>query len=309
MKPMSRPAGLVLTSTDLEIFRWLWMLRVSTLGQIRRVHYFQSDAGGRLSAFDNVRKRLRRLMEAGYLTADTFLDTKERIYMLAEGALPRLAERYGIMQTRLYEPRGNDTLTQVRHPLMVSEIATRILESLRGSAVALVDLEPLVVPFVHTHAIADPSQKRHVDRFVSQFDLEVDGAVLRIRPDLVFALKIEGRARLFFVEADLGSESSQQIAEKIRGYHVYRISPDPQSPSKPLWWRYGPFEDFRVLFVTVNDQRVKTLMRVLAGKPGFDLSAFSTLRSISEQNMVFAGAWASHQGAGRPLLKDRPEAR
>jgi len=301
--------GLVLTSTDLEIFRWLWMLRISTLGQIRRVHYFQQDSGGKLSAFDNVRKRLRRLMEAGYLTADTFLETKERIYMLGAKALPPLAERYGIVQSRLYEPRGNDTLTQIRHPLMVSEVATRLVESLRGSAVELVDLEPLVVPFVHTHAIADSTQKRHVDRFVSQFDLEVDGVVLRIRPDLVFGLKAEGRARLYFVEADLGSESSQQIAEKFRGYHAYRIAPDPQNRSNPCWRRYGAFEDFRVLFVTMTELRVKSLVRFLANRPGFELSAFSMLDAIKEQNMIFAGAWTSQQGTGRPLMKDRPGVR
>ena len=64
---------LVLTARDVELFRWLWMLRVLTLGQLRRLGYYQPDTG-QLSVLDNVRKRLKRLWDAGYFEGTRLLD-------------------------------------------------------------------------------------------------------------------------------------------------------------------------------------------------------------------------------------------
>lgn len=296
--------GLALTETDLVLFRWLWMLRVLTLGQLRRVGYYQSDTGN-LSSFDNVRKRLRRLDEKGYVTGDILTETKERIYFLTEPALPALRGSCGIQQKRLYKPRGMETLRQIHHALMVSECAVRVLESIRESNLTLPNLPPLSSPFLHTHAVGNPRKKKHTERFVTQEDLRTSGGAqpLRIRPDLVFALAQGDTTRLYFLEADRGSESPREIAAKMLAYDRYVTYADPKEPSRLLWQRYGEVRDFRVLLVTTDDRRVANLTRSLQGKPGWELLSLATFDAVKENSMMFDPVWTNAYGEGRALAR------
>jgi hypothetical protein len=301
---------LVLTETDVELFRWLWMVRVLTLGQLQRVGYYQPETGN-LSSLHNVRKRLQRLWRKGYLSGDTVLETRERIYFLAERALPALRRHHGIPQRRLYQPRGSGTWRQVHHSLMISECAVRVLESLRESDLELLDLAPLGMSFYHTHAVGDTSSKKHVERFISQADLDVPSQAtpLRIRPDLVFALtKAQNEqevARLYFLEADRGFESAREIAAKLLAYHHYATALDPADTSRYQWQRYGPVRDFRVLLVTSEQQRARSLVRSLKGKPGFELTAVASFDAVKEKNLVFDPIWTNAAGRGRALARGR----
>ena len=305
---MSPPRGLVLTDTDLKLFRWLWMLRVLTLGQLRRLGYFQPEHN-RLSSIHNVRKRMRRLWNAGYLSGDTLLKTRERIYFLAEPALPALRAHYGIEQRRLYRLSGLQSLRQVHHALMAAECAVCITESIRQSPISSINLPPLGVPFYHTHAVGDVRKKKHVERFVTQENLRVAGhsAPHRIRPDLVFALTQQDIARLYFLEADRGSESPQQIVAKQLAYHHYFEALDPKDLSRYRWQCYGTMRDFRVLLVTTDQRRVGTLTRALSGKPGFELMVISSIDVVKEKNMVFDPIWTNRYGDRRALARPLPK--
>ncbi len=300
-----RQKGLVLTPTDIELFRWLWMVRVMTLGQLRRVGYYQPGTG-RLSSLDNVRKRLRRLCKGGYLQGDTLLDTRERIYMLGDRSLPALLDHCGIAQQRLHKPRGQETLRQVHHTLMVSECAVRMNESIRGTDIELAELLPLSMPFYDTHTVGNPSKKRHVERFVSQEDLHIPGysKPFRIRPDLVFGLEKVATNRLFFLEADRGSESPQRIAQKQLAYHHYCQASVPRDLPTRRWQCYGPFCHFRVLFITTTHRRIALLFQHLRSLPGAELFAFTTFEDLKGKSAIFAPIWRTQTGRSRPLLKD-----
>jgi hypothetical protein len=293
---MSR-TRLVLTPGDVEVCRWLWMLRVLTIEQLRRLRYYQEDTG-RLSSPDNIRKRLKRLWDEGFLAGDVLQQTNERIYFLGERGLEPLREAYGLDQRRIYRPRSPETMQQLAHPLLVSECAVRFVESVRGTAVELPELAPLWAPFYHTHAVADVRQRRHVERYVTQEDIRVPGypEPFRIRPDLVFALARGSAWRLFLLEADRGSESVQEIALKQAGYFHLQNAPDPGNQAQRLWQRYGPVRDFRVLFVTTTPRRVEVLRRQLAELPGFELMAFSTVSEVRALNTVLEPIWATADG-------------
>lgn len=304
-----RRPEVVVTPNDAQLFRWLWMLRVMTLNQLRRVGYYQPETR-RLSALDNVRKRLSRLRKAGYLAGDRLMDTRERIYQLGEAALGPLREYYDLQQQRLYRPKGLETLRHVQHSLMVSECAVRVTEAIRGSALSIPDLPPLGASFYHTHAVGDARKRRHVERFVTQDDVRVPGLPqpLRIRPDLVFALSQRQISRLYFLEADRGSENAQRIVEKQLAYHHYRrISESETNSGRRPWHRYGSVRDFRVLLVTTEERRVKSLVKSLRDQPGFELMAFSSLGAVREGNMAFDPIWTNHVGAERALAKHLPD--
>lgn len=308
MNGSARKPGLVLTDTDRELFRWLWMLRVTTLGQLRRAAYYQPDTG-RVSSIHNVRKRLHRLWDKGYLRGDTLLETRERIYMLEEAALPALRDRYRIEQQRLYRPRGAQSLRQTHHALMVSECAVRFLESIRRSLIELASLPPLAMPFYHTHAVGNVHTKKHVERFVTQEDLDVPGQpkALRVRPDLVFGLAQDSASgkvgRLYFLEADRGTESPREVAEKLLAYHHYAQYRDPEDESRLLWQRYGSMRDYRVLLVAIDRRRSKALVRGLSSKPGFELVAVTDLDALKERNPVFDPIWTNALGSRRALAR------
>ena len=292
----------VLTERDVQLFHWLWMLRVLTLGQLRRLGYYQAETG-QLSVLDNVRKRLKRLWDAGYLEGTRLLDTKERVYFLGEQALPALRDHFGIEQRRLYQPKLESDL-QLLHPLMVSECATRVVESLRGTDFELVSLSPLGIPFLHARTVGDVTKRRHVERFVAQEDVPVLGeAPARIRPDLVCGVAKQGRARLYLWEADRDTESPQEVLAKQLGYAHYWDARDPRDPQRRLWQRYGEFRDFRVLIVTTSQRRLENLENALAGQEGWDLVALTTLEQLENHHPFFAPIWRNQQGDGRALAR------
>lgn len=292
-----------LTVGDVEVFRWLWMLRVLTLEQIRRLRYFQPETG-RLSSLDNVRKRLARLAQNGYLKADRLRASGERIYFPTAKALGPLREHFGIEQRRLYQPRGSDTLEQLLHPLMVSECAVRMVESVRETEAKLLPLGPLDIPFYHTHAVADAGKRRHVERYVSHEDLFIPGSPqpLRIRPDLVFGLAVGSARRLFFLEADRGTESPKELAQKLLGYAHYLEALDPESPTRYLWQRYGQVQDFRVLVVTTTERRIAGLLKVFRGMDGAGLVALARFEDVRSRNPLRDDVWTLTDGPRRAFL-------
>lgn len=295
--------SLLVTPRDLAVFRWLWMLRVMTIEQIRRVDFYRPETGT-LSNIDNVRKRLKRLCDADYITGDTLIDTKERLYMLAREGLRMLNRQMDIDQQRLYESRY-DTLVHLHHPLLITECAVRIVESLRETDIELVSLDPLSIEFYHTHAVVDGTKRKHIERFVTQEDLHIAGhhEPFRIRPDLMFALRKDHHQRLFFLEADRGYESRSMIAEKQRAYAQYAQYPDPNDPQRYLWQRYGDMADFRVLFVTTSHRRIQTLEKVLRAQPGFSLVAFTTEADLKSHHFFYDPIWRVEGDSPRPLLK------
>ena len=300
--------GLVLTGTDHDLFRWLWMLKVMTLGQLRRASYYQPETG-RVSSIHNVRKRLQRLWQKGYIKGDTLVETRERFYTLEELGLSALRDRFGIRQQRLYHPRAASSHRSLERDLMISECAVRILEASRASALDLMSLRPLAIPFYKTHTVGDTKSKKHIERFVSQEDLQVAGhpLALRIRPDLVFALEQEVTqrrfSRLYMVHVIHGNTSAKKAADWLFAYHHYRDHSDPENPSKPLWKRYGDLDDFRVLLVTRKKDRVRSLARALEAKPGFDRTGIASLEALTSRDPLFDGIWTNLLGSGRALAQ------
>ena len=61
-----------------------------------------------------------------------------------------------------------------------------------------------------------------------------------------------------------------------------------------------------MLFVTTDDQRVKSLVRSLREQPGFELMAFSTADAVKEGNTVFDPIWTNVYGSGRVLARKLP---
>ena len=303
MATRSTTKPLILTMKDIAIFRSLWMLRALKIDQIRRLHYFNKEKGT-LTNEDNVRKRLARLARDEYLESDTLVASKQRVYFLADKGLKSLRQHAGIEQHRLYRP-SLDAFSQFHHPLLVSECATRIVECLRGTPLSLQAMAPLGIEFYHTHAVENPQSRKHVKRFVTQEDVFVLDRVkpLRIRPDLTFGIGDINTSRLFFLEADRGFESSNDILEKQLGYHHFSHYHRPGDHDPLCWKRYGPFNDYRVLFITTTSRRIESLQKMLSKHDGFNIIAFTTENELKEKHLLFDPIWRINNNPSQPLLR------
>ena len=300
-------AGLVLTTRDEDLFRALWMLRVMTVDQLRRMAFYQPKTG-RLSNLNNTRMRLKRLEDAGYLRGELVRhehsNHQEKVYFLDQPALKPL-ERFGVVQNRISEFKALHTHRQIYHALMVSECGVRMWESVRQTDIPLPKLAPFQMPFYHTHAVANRHTKKHVERFITQVDVPVPGKhhPYRVRPDLIFGLERSGLARLFFLEADRGFEGHQEIAAKLEGYVHYARLENPDAPGELAWHQYGLKRDFRVLFVTTTERRLQNLWDSLHTIPGFELWAMTTFDALKNQNPILDTIWKTADGSLRALMR------
>jgi hypothetical protein len=292
------PTGqaLQITPGDLEVFKLLFMLNIMTIGQIRRIRYYQPDTG-RLSAEDNVRKRLRRLWDAGYLSGHTVFDeswTRLLAYTLADRAIPELRRVVpAILQAKVSKrvPQRH-----VDHALMVSECACRILEGVRESDIAVPALLPLHLPFYTTYTVGNPRARKFTNRFVTHEDIDDGARCFHLRPDIVFALQDGAVKRLFFLEADRGTEGHTKIAEKLHAYFLYSRLQEP-------WQRYdSDIVDFRILFVTTTQNRLSQLRDGLSDRFGYELVAFTTFDALRAENAVFSPIWQIFNDAMMPLI-------
>lgn len=295
-------APLCPTEREAGVFYWLWMLRVLTLDQILRLQYYRSDAAKHSSRI-NLRKRLRALEAGGYLEGLPFRNEGklEKVYYLGPAALSHLA-RYGIGQKRLYTPCAALAPPQLLHPLMVSECAVCVVESLRGTSVITPGLAPFEAPFYGTHVVENPRAKQHVKRFLTQEDVQAPGRRLRIRPDLVFALRLDDTARLYFLEADRGLEGARILAEKLEAYKTFF------NLYGPLWMKYHPaVRDARVLVVFDTPQRAGVILRSLPDGAVCSGVSFAALPSLQRCNAVFDPIWMEKTSASSfPLIQLLP---
>lgn len=302
----------LITSKDRELFTLLFMFRVMTIEQIRRIRYFDPKRGT-CSAFDNVRKRLRRLWQAGFIkgswvyleSEDARLeDTRHRAYILSRGAIPHLRRSIpNLTQTTISE---KFPLRTIDHSFLVSECGCRLLESARRPGIQLINLSPYGLPLYHSRVASATQGRMAKESFVTQDEVWDGTSHLTIRPDLVFALQADlVRSRLFFLEVDRGLESHQQLATKIRAYRQYRENRMYSSYHKSI-------QDIRVLIATTSWERVSQLSSGLSNVPGFEILGMTTLEEIrkyspdepenSKPNMVASPIWLAPTGTKEPLM-------
>ena len=148
-----------------------------------------------------------------------------------------------------------------------------------------------------SHMVENPRKKKHVERYITQEDVRMSGvsARFRIRPDLVFALDVDGAQRLYFLEADRGTEGRVQIEEKLTAYHHYA--------GTDRWRRYSAAGDFRVLIITTTPKRVESFLEAFVDHPARGRLAMATFEKIKEKNVVREGIWMLGNGEESPLVR------
>lgn len=282
-----------LTPDDVALFRWLWQLRVGTLDQLHRLADWDPQTGT-LTHADNSRKRWARLATAGYVVPEDASNNR-RAYALAEKGLWALSAADGRDQRCLYQRRDAKERGFLEHTLSITEGAVRVVEGVRPDLDLLAELEPLGMAFYTEKAVRNAAVQRPTERYVTCVDLVAGGQRFTIRPDLVLGLTRHAATRLYFFEADGGSERPPKLVEKLVGYAAF------QHQETARWRALHPtVADFRVLLVTTTPRRVAALAASFQGQPGAALVRLTTWDRFRDPttNVVFDPIWERLEGGG-----------
>lgn len=107
---------------------------------------------------------------------------------------------------------------------------------------------------------------------------------LPVNPDAFFGIETEKGRSYFFLEADLGTETTRRFRQKIVSYRQYWKEGKYQK-------RYG-FKSFRVLTVTTNEKRLLNLL-VSAQKEGAKSMFLFTAKKFVTPKLLSTPIWLS----------------
>ena len=215
---MNRPVGrrqLADTATRLGTRDWsilsdLARFRLLHAGQIRRLHFYCPRHANRIAAARACTSALRRLSDFGLIRhlerriGGVRAGSDSLVWHLAPAGRRLLTTYQSNSEVIAGLVEREPSLRTATHTLAVAETAVRLREAERTSQVEVVALQP------------EPACWRE--------HLTIAGTRTWLKPDLfaVTATADSAFEELWFIEVDLGTESSATVARKAVAYDRYR---------------------------------------------------------------------------------------
>ncbi|HSQ51371.1 MAG TPA: replication-relaxation family protein [Nitrospiraceae bacterium] len=254
-------APIVLTARDIDLMESLATYRYLSTPQVQRLHFPSAQTALR---------RLRRLSEAGLLSTFRSPACTDRIATITPLGSEVLSERLG--RPIVLDGKGpRRTLPKdylfLLHFLAVSDF--RI--TLTRACAARNDLS--LLGFIPEHR-TERSSTGTIRKYIG--DRVADGSgshrVITHAPDGVFALAHAGRAALFFLEIDRGTEvisnPEKGFLRMVRFYLTYLRDGGYQRYREDFGVE-APFRGFRTLVVSTTAARLQNI-RKSCGRVAFD---------------------------------------
>ncbi len=268
--------GWRLTSRDLDILVSIYRFRFLTRQLIEWVFFSSAEADfeGRSSASG---RRLQALHEAGYverLVLPMLPGTGRAplVYALSSRGADAVAGHLGVDRKDVdWLPRHNRaTAFFLEHTLGIARLWAALTAALRGTDVTIDEWIGEGELRKRDIRVYDYDANRHLP-------LRPDGYLVLLYPD--------NTVRCLFVEIDMGTETNDRVARKMRAYDSYR--------------RRGFEEDFEfkkfgVLVVTNGRKRMENLVHVTRHSIDGRLGFFATLDALHPER-VLAG-WQDCSG-------------
>lgn len=258
---MTTNTATVLTPRDHGIFQSLLEYRYLSASQLQRLHFPSQQTAAR---------RLRVLTATGHVATFRAPGIEERLTMLTDRGAHALAEQRLVPVESLgwtgQRLQPKDYLF-LKHFLAAADFRIAV------SQACAVDGDLELVGFIPEHR-GTRSQKGTVDKYTRDtvHDTSKPGARITHTPDGVFALARAGKAAIFFLEIDRGTEvlahAQQGFLKTIRFYLSYLVSEGYQR-YRDDFGAVEPFKPPRVLILTTSERRLEN-MRALAGNYPFE---------------------------------------
>jgi len=243
---------------------------------------------------------LQALHDYRYLTADQlqrlFFPSRHRAYeRLAQLLTHQLLDRVfqGVYidkmnQARLYilDRRGVEVLqTRSTRPLRWRKSDKRVSPMFLKHNVAMNDVRiAATLASMHIHGQQCSWRTDYeLHQAYDRVQISTQDKPLAVIPDGYWQLQTANRTAHFFFEMDMGTMSIKRFQQKIRAYIAY-------SNSANLRQRFGT-KSFRVLTVTLSQQRLQHLKLATERVCGRNIFWFTTLDELSENTFLQADIW------------------
>jgi Replication-relaxation len=292
----AEPPAFRLTDDDVTIVR-----------QIARYRFMRSTHVAALvgRSLDRTNDRLSRLFHAGYVDRPRAqLDyyptsgSAPMVYALAERGALLLAER-GIQFPDVEWGRRNREAGRpfIEHQLEIVDFQVALEQALKKATdVRLIHSDELIAAFPErTHNVRNP--------FALRVSISHNGNThdIGLSPDLAFGLRFaDGSRRCFMVEIDRGtmpiSRSDLTQTSVERKMRAYLTAYAAKQHEQQFGWKA-----FRVLVVTTDDQRMRSMQETLGrldipNSLGASLFFFAMREELHRSDSI-AHTW--HDGTGR----------
>lgn len=253
---MGQNGRTVLTPRDLELLLSVYKYRYLSTTQVQALHFLSAQTAAR---------RLRLLSRAGYLADFRAPGVDERLVTLAakgaEAVAAQLLVPLSALDWAKRRPEPHDHYF-LRHFLAASDFRIALTQA----CAEVPDLA--LLGFLPEH-LGRKTPSGSVAKYIRDVvaDIESPGRRHAHTPDGVFALARGGKAALFFLEVDRGTEvlsdPGKGFLKAIRFYVAY-LQGDTYQRYREDFRVAEPFRAFRVLIVTTSSERLSH-MRAVGG--------------------------------------------
>lgn len=275
------------TERDSELLVDLYEHRFLTIGQIQRLHF---------PSMQTAYRRLRLLKATGYVTVFTVANIPESIYTNATQGLQAVAEALGVERELLKwsgvraKPRDYYFM---RHFLAINDFRITLRQACAASGVRLLGF----IPDYYGEKTNTGAITKYIRDVISDVSTDRRNEISHT-PDGVFALERGGKAALFFLEIDRGTEvvgdPERGVMKSLRFYAGYLLDGVYQRYAKD----FGvlEFKGFRSLYVTTSEARLTNVRHAAGRLPVQDKAKrFSWLTTIDRvaASTLFGPIWRS----------------
>lgn len=275
-----------ITARDVQLILDIYKYRYLSVDQVWKLHFPSKRTAYR---------RLQSLTAQGYLKAFTVPHISGRVYFIDKPGAEVVAGELQVPVEKLEWHRSMKAPKDyyfLRHFLSINDF--RIL--LTKSCADNITLKGFIPEYFGEKTAAGNVKKYIRDRVC---DVTNEAYEYSHTPDGVFALEKEGKAALFFLEIDRGTE---RISDPERGvlkaivfYLNYwtdgkykRYSEDFNCPE---------FSQFRALIITTSGERIKNLRQTVTDLPfpkdSIKRFFWITTQARIDRDGVFANIWVS----------------
>ena len=255
---MTETAGMLLQKRDLELLKALFACGFLSTSQIQKLFFNQNHS----VVCRRLNKRLLpNKIVTRYRSGLAFCST-EAVYTLGTEGISILAEELNVDTSEIFKP-GKQKFNPLflSHTLEINDFWI----SLRAACEISKDEYQIVSWW---------TERKLRKRF------QRPGKVDLPLPDSRFVLhrRKDQTERLFLLEIDRGTERQAIFQKKIDRYLNYYVSGQHKAD-------FG-FDVFRVLIVTPDDQRLKSVLKVSAEAGANNIFLFSLKRQISQETIL-----------------------
>lgn len=278
-----------LTERDVQAVVSVYKYRYLSTSQVQRLHF----SGSLQMAY----RRLRVLVTHGFLEGFQTPGVDERVFYLGEKGAELVADALHVAPENLNWIKPTRTPKDyyfLRHFLQLNDFRIVLSQACEASAgIGLLGFIP--------EYFGERTDRGGVRKYLRDLVCDVQDLSQKLShtPDGAFALQKEGKAALFFVEIDRGTEvltdPEKGFLKAVRFYLNYLVEEKYQRYRQDF--NCEAFRAFRVLFVTPSEERLSNMRRAASQVPFTPTQArrfiwLSTFQQVTPQT-IFDAIWQS----------------